>query len=209
MLTMMRSVLVLGATCLTFGCGSIDEQEVQDAAEVTQRTVQRGVAGAKRGAEVTWDAATEVADQAANQAMDAIERRRQRQQAEAEAAPPPVDPFAGAAEAIVCEEPGVRCTVTAELAARARQHTGVLSQQASLRPVRSPAVGLRVDGMKAGSIPELMGFSVGDVVTHVNGIAVGSMRDAMLLYMNVRAARHFEVHYLRGDDERTIVVDVV
>ncbi|MEX1364356.1 MAG: hypothetical protein AB1Z98_14615 [Nannocystaceae bacterium] len=208
---MMRSVLVLGATCLVLGCGSIDEQEVQDAAEVTQRTVQRGVAGAKRGAEVTWDAATEVADQAATQAMDALERRKRRQQAEAEAeaASPPVDPFAGAAEAIVCEEPGVRCTVTAELAARARQHTGVLSQQASLRPVRSPAVGLRVDGMKAGSIPELMGFAVGDVVTHVNGVAVGSMRDAMLLYMNVRAARHFEVHYLRGEDERMIVVDVV
>ena len=107
------------------------------------------------------------------------------------------------------EVPGRRCTVTHEFAAQARANGSALAEQVRVRPVRDPVVGMRIDGMSSGAVAERLGLATGDVVTHVNGIAVGSMRDAMLLYMNVRAARSFVVDYRRGDEERTLTLDVV
>lgn len=196
MLPMMaRTLLPVAVACLVLGCGSIEDEDVEEAARATQRTVERGVDGAKRGMERGWDAA-----------VGAYERYQQDHDAPAEPAP---DPLEGAAEAIACEVPGQRCTVAYDFASRARSNPGSLAEQVRVRPVSSPVAGIRIDGMRSGSIGELVGMETGDVVTHVNGIAVGTMRDAMLLYMNVRAARQFVIDYRRGDDERTLTVDVV
>ena len=127
----------------------------------------------------------------------------------AQAASPPVDLLKGAAEAIACEAPGERCTVAYDYVAAARQHPSELAKQVRARPVSSPVAGIRIDGITTGSIAEQVGMQTGDVVTHVNGIAVGSMQDAMLLYMNLRAARSFVVDYRRGEQEHTLQVDVV
>lgn len=201
MLPMMARPILLGAAAwLLLGCGSIDEEEVEEAARATRRTVERGVEGAREGIESTWDAA-----------VDAYEERRKRKEQEerAQAASPPVDLLKGAAEAIACEAPGERCTVASDYVAAARQHPSELAKQVRARPVSSPVAGIRIDGITTGSIAEQVGMQTGDVVTHVNGIAVGSMQDAMLLYMNLRAARSFVVDYRRGEQEHTLQVDVV
>jgi S1-C subfamily serine protease len=69
--------------------------------------------------------------------------------------------------------------------------------------------GIRIDAIDAGTIAERVGLRVGDVVTHVNGTALGSPQDAVLLYMSLRAARAFVVEYRRGGQARSLRVDVV
>lgn len=183
MLAVVRPALFLALSSVLLGCGSIDEEEVEDA-------VERGVEGARRGIERTWDAA-----------VDAYEDRKR-----APSGSESAEPLAGAEAAISCERPGESCTVAYAFVAEARANGEALAEQVRMHPVSSPAVGMRLDGMRSGSAAEHLGLEVGDVVTHVNGIAVG---DTMRLFMNVRAARVFVVDYRRGDDERTLTLEAI
>lgn len=195
---MSRRWVVFGLGGL-LACGSLESEQAREVADATRKTVSRGVDGAKNTldridmAQVrrAWDSAVEAMRGAASPAE------------------PGVDPLAGAAEAITCDEARARCTVTAEFAARARRHGARLAGQVRVRSVRGANPGIRLDAIDSGSVAQRIGLRSGDVVTHVNGVSLGSVRDAMMLYLQVRAARRFEVSYRRGGQERELVVDVV
>lgn len=194
------ALLVLAA------CSQLESEEAHQVAKATKDTAARGVDLAKeqidridtqkiRGA---WDATVEAVEEAAKR-EPGVE--------------PSVDPLADAAEAIACDEARERCTVSYDFASRARQHSGRLAAQVRVSPasgqVQGQVQGVRIDGIDAGTIADLVGLKVGDVVTHVNGTSLATAQDAMMLYMSVRAARTFVVHYQRGQEERSLVVDVV
>jgi S1-C subfamily serine protease len=122
---------------------------------------------------------------------------------------PVPDPLADVAQAIACDEAHERCTVTADFADRARQHGGRVAKQVRISAATGEVRGIRIDAIDAGTIAERVGLRVGDVVTHVNGTALGSPQDAVLLYMSLRAARAFVVEYRRGGQARSLRVDVV
>lgn len=200
MLAMVNARAVgLGITLssLLLGCHALESEEAQQAAEVTQKVVAKGVDEARDGIEKLGEVAAEAVEEAEKAHRE--ERQRARKGA---------DPLAGAADAISCEEPGATCTVTRDFAHRARSNGAAVASQIRYRMVKSPALGVQISGMESGSVAELLGFEVGDLVTHVNGIPVGSPRDTALLYMNARAARRYVVEYRRDGKEHTLTADV-
>ncbi|MEM9453329.1 MAG: hypothetical protein AAGF11_04065 [Myxococcota bacterium] len=197
-----RRRLVIGLLCLA-ACGQIESEEAAEVADATRRTVSRGVDQAQRAMDrVDMDKVR----RAWNAAVDAF-----REAGSSAPAEPEVDPLAGVAEAIVCDAPGEHCTVTAQFVARARQHPRRLARQVRVSPIkdRGQASGIRLDAIDPGSVTERLGLRSGDVVTHVNRIPLGSVQDAMKLYLQVRAARRFVVDYQRGGQQRVLVVEVV
>jgi PDZ domain len=191
------ALLVLAA------CGQLESEEAQEVARATQETVARGVGSAKEQLDRVDTAKIRAAWDATVAAMEDATKR------EPSASGPEPDPLADVAEAIVCDEARERCTVTADFAERARQHGGRVAAQLRVSPARGDVRGVRIDGIDPGTIAERVGLRVGDVVTDVNGTSLGSPQDAMLLYMNVRAAQSFVVGYRRGSDARSLQVDVV
>lgn len=196
-----RRSIVLGLWLAGAGCGALESDEAQQAARVTKETVARGVEGAREqidridfeGMGRAWDAAAEAMrrDDSASSGSGAV------------------DPLAVPEGAIDCEEQGRSCTVTAAYAAHARQYGSALAKQVRVHPVEVPVRGIRIDAIDSGSLGEHFGLLPGDVVTEVNGVALGSLRDTMMLYLNIRAARQFVVNYRRGDEDRTLHVEVV
>jgi type II secretory pathway component PulC len=186
-------------------CGSLESDEAKEVARVTQESVERGVDAAKEQLDKvdtekiakTWDGVVE-----------AVQESTQREPSASPAEPAP-DPLADAAKAIACDEARERCTVTTEFASRARQHGGRVAAQVRISPARGDVRGIRIDAIDAGTIAELVGLRVGDVVTHVNGTSLGSPQDAMLLYMSMRAARAFTVDYRRDGQARTLQVEII
>jgi len=196
-----RRSIVLGLWLTGAGCGALESDEAQQAARVTKETVARGVEGAREqidridfeGMGAAWNAALEGMrrDDSASSSSEAV------------------DPLTVPEGAIECEEPSRSCTVTAAYAAHAREHGSALAQQVRMHPVEAPVRGIRIDAIDSDSLGEHFGLQAGDVVTKVNGVALGSLRDTMMLYLNIRAARRFVVNYRRGSEDRTLHVDVV
>lgn len=182
-------------------CSQLESEEAREAAKTTKETVARGVDSAKKQLDRidtdkirrAWDSAVESVEEAAK----------------SEPAEAPVDPLADVAEAIVCDEGRERCTVTYDFASRAREHGGRVAAQVRVSPASGGVRGVRIDGIDPGTLADLVGLKVGDVVTHVNGTSLASAQDAMMLYMSVRAARAFVVLYQRGQEERSLQVDVI
>jgi hypothetical protein len=185
-------------------CNQLDSPEAREVVEVTQHTVERGVDKAKEVIDSvdmdkvrrTWDAAL-----GAIRSIGSDEAETNK--------PEPVDPLAGAAEAITCDEAKERCTVTAAFMARAREHSVRVAQQVRVSPVYGEVRGIRIDEMDLGSIARRVGLQTGDIITHVNQIPLGSVQDAMFLYLRIRTAQSFTVDYRRGEAERVLVIDVV
>jgi type II secretory pathway component PulC len=188
------TLLVLAA------CSKLESDEAQEVAEATQQAVSRGVESAKEQLDKvdtkkigkTWDGMVEVVEESTRSDPG-----------------PQADPLADAAKAIECDEARERCTVTADFAERVRQHSTRVASQVRVTRVAGTVRGIRIDAIDAGTIAERVGLRAGDVVTHVNGTAIGSAQDAMLLYMSVRSAQRFVVQYQRGEESRSLQVDVV
>ena len=195
------SILML---CGLMACSEADQEVARDEAKAAARTTRKVVA---RGVDQAKDAIDRVdMDKVRNawdSTVDAVAGA-------AEAEPDDgLDPLAGAAEAIACDEAVERCTVTATFADRARHHGSALTAQVRVRPVSQPVRGVRIDLVEVGSVAALLGMKAGDVVTHVNRVPLGSMQDAMMLYMQIRGAHSFRVDYRRGEHDRVLVVDIV
>lgn len=174
-------------------CGWLESDEAHEVARATQETVSRGVESAKEQLDkVDTASISKTWDGVVGSPSGADEP----------------DPLAGAATAIACDEARERCTVTAEFAGRARERSTALAQQVRVTRVAGKVTGIRIDGIDAGTVAELVGLRPGDVVTHVNGTAIGSAQDAVMLYVRVRAARTFVIDYRRGDEARTVQIDV-
>jgi len=206
-------VALSGLLLLTGGCSKLESEEAREVARATQQTVSRGIDGASRAADraakETKAQLDEVDLEKVHGAWDAVVERLDRPEPRPSSEPAD-DPLADVATAITCDEARERCTITAELAARARQHASRAARQLRVSPATAGGVrGVRIDAIDRGTLTERVGLRTGDVVTHVNGMAVGSPQDAMLLYMQVRSARQFVVEYRRGDDQRTLRIDVV
>lgn len=200
------SPAALGGLALLVGlaaCGWFESDEAHDVARATQETVSRGVDSAKEQLDKvdtdkigrTWDGMVEAVGDST------------RSDPSASSAEP--DPLADAAKAITCDAARERCTVTADFATRARQHGTKVAGQVRVTRVAGTVNGIRIDAIDAGTIAELVGLKVGDVVTHVNGTALGSAQEAMMLYMSARSARSFAIDYQRGGEARSLQVDVV
>lgn len=178
-------------------------REANEVAQATQESISRGVDSAKEQLDrvdtekigKTWDGMVE-----------AVEDSTRSDPASAGSEP---DPLADAAKAIECDAARERCTVTADFAARAREHGTRVASQVRVTRVAGSVTGIRIDAIDAGTLAERVGLRAGDVVTHVNGTAIGSAQDAMMLYMSVRAARSFVIDYQRDGEARTLHVDVV
>lgn len=212
-LTMVNASSSIGRSCLAAlvalaACSKLESEEAKEVAreanevaEATQESIERGVESAK---EQLDKVDTKKIGKAWDGMVEAVEDSAQRDPA----APEP-DPLADAAEAIACDEAHERCTVTADFADRARQHGTKVASQVRVTRVAGTVTGIRIDAIDAGTLAERVGLRAGDVVTHVNGTAIGSAQDAMMLYMSVRAARTFVIDYQRGGEARTLQVDVV
>jgi type II secretory pathway component PulC len=201
------SSTVVGRCCVALlaglaACGWFESDEAQDVARATQETVSRGVDSAKEQLDKvdtekigrTWDGMVEAVEDSTKSDPSGSGS---------------TDPLAGAAKAITCDAARERCTVTAEFAARAREHGTKVAGQVRVTRVAGTVNGVRIDAIDAGTIAALVGLKVGDVVTHVNGTALGSAQDVMMLYMSVRSAQSFAIDYQRGGEARSLQVDVV
>lgn len=178
-------------------------REANEVAEATQKSISRGVDSAK---EQLDKVDTKKIGRAWDGVVEAVEDSTR---SDPDSAGPKPDPLADAAKAIECDAAGERCTVTADFADRAREHGTKVASQVRVTRVAGSVTGIRIDAIDAGTIAERVGLRAGDVVTHVNGTAIGSAQDAMMLYMNVRAARSFVIDYQREGEARTLQVDVV
>ncbi len=203
----LRRMVRLGsivALCGLMACSEAEQEVARDEAKAVARTTRKVVA---RGVDKAKDAIDRVdVDKVRNAWDSTVEAMAGAAQAEPDEG---LNPLAGASEAIACDEAAERCTVTAAFADRARHHGSALAAQVRVRPVSQPVRGVRVDLVEVGSVAALLGMKAGDVVTHVNGVSLGSMQDAMMLYMQIRAARSFRVDYRRDEQERVLVVDIV
>lgn len=211
MLVVVRRAAIVGLLWAA-GCQQLESQEAQEVARVTRKTVERGLDGASAVADQAAKATQEQLDRVdldkLRRAWDAAVRELE-STGPSEPSAPEVDPLADAATAITCDEAMARCTVTADFADRARHHAGRVAGQVRVSPATGSARGVRIDWIEAGTLGTRVGLRAGDVVTHVNGVALGSPQDAMMLYMSVRSATRFEVTYRRGSEDRTLVVEVV
>lgn len=195
------AVLVVLAACSKLESEEAKEvaREANEVAQATQESISRGVDSAKEQLDKvdtekigkTWDGMVE-----------AVEGSTKRD-------PSAADPLADAAKAIACDAARERCTVTADFADRAREHSTRAASQVRVTRVAGSVTGVRIDSIDVGTMADRVGLRAGDVVTHVNGTALGSAQDVMMLYMSVRAARSFVIDYQRGGEARTLHVDVV
>lgn len=202
--------LALGSGGL-LACSETESQEVrqevrQDAkvvAKATRETVERGVDRAKSAIDRVD---MEPVRDAWSSTVQAVKP--------GSSGPEPtpgseMHPLAGASEAIHCTPSGDRCTIQSAFAQRMRDHGAAVASQVRMHAVKGAVEGIHIDLVEVGSVPERLGFMAGDVITHVNGVALGPKPDAMALYLQARAARHFTVRYQRGGAERVLEVDVV
>jgi C-terminal processing protease CtpA/Prc len=215
------SLRALGLAALLAGlvaCGSLESEEArevaQDAKVVAKEASKEVVAASKEVAQATREVAQATKEQLDKVDPEDVERAIDGV-AGAMGAPKGepgsggANPLADAAQAIKCEEPGVRCTVTADFADRARQNGRMVAEQLRIEPARGDVKGVRIEAIDAGSVASLLGLKVGDVITHINGTPIGSMQDAVMLYMSIRAARSFTIDYQRSGEDRTLQLDVV
>jgi C-terminal processing protease CtpA/Prc len=211
----------LGLAALLAGlaaCGSLESEEArevaQDAKVVAKEAGKEVVAASKEVAQATREVAQATKEQLDKVDPEDVERAIDGVAGamgapSGEPAGAGANPLADAAQAIKCEESGVRCTVTADFADRARQNGRRVAEQLRVEPARGDVKGVRIESIDAGSVASLLGLQKGDVVTHVNGTPIGSMQDAVMLYMSVRAARSFTIDYQRSGENRTLQLDVV
>jgi general secretion pathway protein C len=95
----------------------------------------------------------------------------------------------GAADAIECPSEGL-CVVEREFVESLLQNPAALARQAVVRP---NADGFALARVSSGSLPALLGFQTGDVLTEVNGEALDSIDKAFALFTKLRNASNLEV----------------
>lgn len=201
------SCLAAAALVALAACGKLESEEAKEVAreanevaDATQKSISRGVDSAKEQLDKvdtekigkTWDGMVEAVEESAKSDPTTGS-----------------DPLADAAKAIACDAARERCTVTTDFADRAREHSTRAASQVRVTRVAGSVTGVRIDSIDVGTMADRVGLRAGDVVTHVNGTALGSAQDVMMLYMSVRSARSFVIDYQRGGEARTLHVDVV
>jgi type II secretory pathway component PulC len=215
----LRRLGLVAALAGLAACGSLESEEAREVAQeakvVAKEASKEVVAASKEVAQATREVAQATKEQLDKVEPEDVERALDGVAGAVGATPKGepagagADPLAGAAQAIECDEARERCTVTADFADRARQNGRKVAEQLRVEPAGGDVKGVRIEALDAGSVASLLGLKVGDVITHVNGTPIGSMQDAVMLYMNVRAARSFTLDYQRSGEARTLQLDVV
>ena len=119
----------------------------------------------------------------------------------------------GAAEGIQCEETpdGSKCTMTQALLDTILANPDVLAKQARIVPsMRDGRIdGYKLYGVRPGSLPMLLNFASGDMVTGVNGLELHSLSDAMGIYSKLRGESVLNFEIERKGEQTTIQVTIV
>lgn len=100
----------------------------------------------------------------------------------------------GATDAIDCPSEGL-CVVERQFVESLMRNPAALANQAAVRP---SADGFTLTSVRRGSLPALLGFQSGDVLTSVNGEALDSIDKAISLVTKLRRASNLSVTVLRG-----------
>jgi hypothetical protein len=98
-------------------------------------------------------------------------------------------------------------TVQDEVIQRYTRHWNRLEDLGWSAPHRGPdgkSVGLRIGGIRCGSDPWDAGFRNGDVIHAVNGRAVRTLPQAVLVYGAIHGDRVFEVEITRRGERRVL-----
>ncbi len=113
-----------------------------------------------------------------------------------------------AGSAIACAKD--QCSISDAFARRARARPDLVAGQLRARPVYQDGhtIGIEVSAFDEHSVPGRLGFQPGDIVTYVNGVAVGHPQQAIQLAMQLRAARRFRVDFLRDGQAKTTTVAI-
>lgn len=119
----------------------------------------------------------------------------------------------GAEDAIKCSSDNV-CTVERAFMEKLLANPTQLMTQGKAMPYDSRGLkGFRLSSVRKGTIPRMLGLRTGDVITEVNGQALGSIDGAMKLYTKLRRASHLQFEVIRNNGgERTpitVQVDIV
>jgi C-terminal processing protease CtpA/Prc len=205
---------VLGRWCFAAlvglaACSQLESEEAKEVAReanvVAQEATEEVVQVSREVAQATKEQLDKVDTKKIEQTLDDVAGAMGAGPVDDPANPDP-DPLADAGRAIACDEARARCTVTTDFTDRARRHASKLAAQLRMSPVAGDVPGIRIDAIDAGTPAEIVGLRAGDVITHVNGTPA---KDAVMLYMSVRAAESFVIDYQRADEARTLRVDVV
>lgn len=128
---------------------------------------------------------------------------------------PVAAPLAQAMErGIVCEAvrglPKWTCRLDRALLDRIWADTDGLARSVRIVPkVENGApIGFQLFGVRPGGVVARFGLSNGDVITHVNGIAIGSPHQALAAYSTLRGANEIVVEGRRGDTALRIAIVV-
>ena len=117
--------------------------------------------------------------------------------------------FASARGAVVCGTHG--CTIRRSFIERMLRDPSLLGPDTRVQGVQGPAgpQGLRVLGVYAGSVPELLGLRSGDVITEVDGMPMRSASD--LARINRALGEHdgLALTIRRGDLRQTLRYRVI
>lgn len=128
--------------------------------------------------------------------------------------PPSGREIEGAAEGIECREAkGDRweCTIDRAFIDHVLANPALLAKQARVVPsLRDGETrGYRLYGIRPGTLPKLLSFKNGDMITAVNGTPLDSIDAAMELYTKLRKAKSFEIEIERKGVLMVLALDIV
>ncbi|MBL4683645.1 MAG: hypothetical protein JKY37_03570 [Nannocystaceae bacterium] len=100
-------------------------------------------------------------------------------------------------DAILCE--GHRCTIDRALVDAWIEDPAMLARSARMVPdIRDQEIiGFKLYGIRDGSVPKLLGFKNGDLITSVGGKTLGSVGAVMEVYGSLRTTDEVEVTLIR------------
>ena len=107
----------------------------------------------------------------------------------------------GAAEGILCDEgsDGLECSMDRAFLESLLANPAQLTKQARIVPSQrdGETQGYKLYGIRPSSLPKLLGFKNGDMITAVNGEKLASVDQAMALYTKLRRASELDIEFER------------
>ena len=119
-------------------------------------------------------------------------------------------PMANAAAAIRCETPDL-CTIDRTFLEGLLEKPELLLRQMRIVPAleAGKAVGMKLYGIRSGSLPKLLGLRNGDLVRAVNDLPLDTMEAAMSAYSKVRERDSLVLQITRNDQPVSLTIRIV
>jgi len=109
-----------------------------------------------------------------------------------------------------CPERGFVQTASPAAAGLVLADPSTLKKQLRIRPLARDGVtrGFEMYGLRPGSLPKLLGYKNGDVITEINGIPVVDLESGMASYSNLSPATQLTVTIERKGETSTKVLKI-